>query len=69
VHDYFGVDVAIIYDILSNDLQPLQEEVEKIIKSGIADNTFDSEELIISKGSAYYRHIDFTRLEAPEEST
>ncbi|MEM4271102.1 MAG: DUF86 domain-containing protein [Candidatus Pacearchaeota archaeon] len=33
IHEYFGVDENIIWEIITNDLQVLRFEIEKVIKS------------------------------------
>lgn len=32
IHEYFGVDIETIWDTIQEDLSPLQEAIEKIIK-------------------------------------
>jgi len=62
VHDYVGIDLAIVYEIISIDLCVLKQEIEKIISEKIKQNIFDLEELKISKKSKYYKHIDFEEI-------
>lgn len=33
IHDYFGIDYDIVWDVVNNKIPQLQEEVEKILKS------------------------------------
>src|SRR5215510_1422775 len=47
VHDYVGIDLAIVYEIISKDLCVLKQEIEKIISEKIKQNIFDIEELEI----------------------
>jgi uncharacterized protein with HEPN domain len=59
VHDYVGIDLAVVYEIISNDLKTLKLEIEKIVKEKIKQKIFDIKELKISKNSKYYRNIGF----------
>jgi uncharacterized protein with HEPN domain len=61
-HDYAGIDLAIVYEIITNDLKVLKPEIEKIIKEKIKQEIFDIEEIKISKESKYYDHIDFKEI-------
>jgi uncharacterized protein with HEPN domain len=62
VHDYVGIDLAIVYEIITNDLKTLKPEIEKIIRDKIKQKIFDIEEIRISKESKYYNHIDFEEI-------
>jgi uncharacterized protein with HEPN domain len=62
VHDYVGIDIAIVYEIITNDLKTIKPEIIKIIKDRIKQKIFDIEELKISKESKYYIHIDFNEI-------
>ena len=62
VHDYVGIDLAIVYEIITNDLKALKVEVEKIIKTRTKEKIFDIEEIKISKESKYYKYIDFEKI-------
>jgi uncharacterized protein with HEPN domain len=62
VHDYVGIDLAIVYEIITNDLKVLKQEIEKIIKEKIKQNVFDIEELKICRGSPYYKNIEFGKI-------
>jgi len=62
VHDYVGIDLAIVYEIITNDLKILKPEIIKIIKEKIKQQIFDIEEIKISKDSKYYNHIDFNEI-------
>lgn len=33
IHDYFGVNYTIVWDVVSNKISPLKIEIEKIIKT------------------------------------
>jgi uncharacterized protein with HEPN domain len=62
VHDYVGIDLAIIYEIITNDLKALKSEIVKIIKEKMEQKVFDIEEIKISKESKYYNHTDFDEI-------
>jgi len=62
VHDYAGIDFAIVYEIITNDLNKLKPKIEVIIKEKLEQKVFDIEELNICKESPYYRNIDFKNL-------
>ena len=32
IHDYFGIDYDIVWDVVKNKIPPLQDEVEEILK-------------------------------------
>ena len=62
VHDYVGIDLAIIYEIITNDLKLLKTDIEKIITDKIKSKIFDIEEVKISKESQYYKYIQFENI-------
>jgi len=62
VHDYGGIDLAIVYDIITNDLGILKQEIEKIIKEKTVQKIFDIEEIEICKESNFYKYIDFNNI-------
>jgi len=62
VHDYTGINLAIVYEIITNDLRVLKSDVEEIILKKTIQKIFDSEEIVISKGSEFYRHVDFGKI-------
>jgi uncharacterized protein with HEPN domain len=62
VHDYIGIDLAIVYEIITNDLKTIKIEIEKIIKTKAEQGIFDIEEIKISKDNIYYKHIDFKKI-------
>jgi putative lipoic acid-binding regulatory protein len=51
-----------VYEIITNDLKALKQEIVKIIKEKTKQKTFDTEEIRISKESKYYNHIDFNEI-------
>ena len=62
VHDYIGIDLAIVYEIITKDLKALKPEIVKIIKEKMKQKIFDVDEIKISKESKYYNHIDFKEI-------
>jgi len=62
VHDYAGIDLAIVYEIIKNDLEILKPEVEVIIKKQTKNNIFDIEEIKICEKSNFYKYVDFEKL-------
>ncbi|WP_010262691.1 DUF86 domain-containing protein [Treponema primitia] len=62
VHDYVGIDLVIVFEIITKDLKSLKPQFENIIKKNIGNKIFDIEELKISKESKYYRNIDFEKI-------
>jgi len=62
VHDYVGIDLAVVYEIITNDLRTLKPEIVKIIKDKIKQKIFDIEEIKVSKESKYYNHIIFNEI-------
>lgn len=63
VHDYVGIDLAIIYEIITQDLKLIKSEIEKIIYDKISNKIFDIQELEISKNSNYYKYVDFKEID------
>jgi len=62
VHDYIGIDFAIIYEVITNDLKLLKPELEKIIKEQTSLRIFDVEELKLCKESKFYKNIEFEKI-------
>ena len=62
VHNYVGIDLAVVYEIITNDLKTLKPEIEKIIKEQLKQKIFDIEEIKISKESNYYKYIDYDKI-------
>ena len=62
VHDYVGIDLAIVYEIITNDLKLLKPEIEKTIKEKVKGKIFNIEEIRISKESKFYKYIDFKKI-------
>jgi len=62
VHDYTGIDLIIVYEIITKDLKILKSEIEKIIKEKIKQNVFDIEEVNVCKNSNHYKYIDYDQI-------
>ncbi|GHU88927.1 hypothetical protein FACS189476_06910 [Spirochaetia bacterium] len=62
VHDYTGIDLVIVFEIITKDLKTLKPKFENIIRKNIENKIFDIEELKISKESKYYKNIDFEEI-------
>ncbi|GHU53111.1 hypothetical protein FACS1894200_13670 [Spirochaetia bacterium] len=62
VHDYTGIDLVIVFKIITKDLKILKPKFENIIRKNIENKIFDIEELKISKESKYYKNIDFEEI-------
>ena len=62
IHDYVGIDMAIVFEAITNDFNILKPELEKIIKEKIKKKIFDIEEIKICKESNYYKYIDFEKI-------
>jgi Uncharacterized conserved protein len=59
VHDYINIDTFMVFDIIRNDLKPLNHILINIVKNELAKGNFDPEEYEAAKQSLYYRHIKF----------
>lgn len=62
-HEYVSIDKLIVFSIIRNDLAKLILQISKCIKMQIEDETFNVNELEISKGSIFYQHVNFSRLQ------
>ena len=62
IHDYAGIDLAIVYEIITNDLKALKLEIEKKIKEKLKLKIYDIEELKLCKESPYYSSVDFKKI-------
>ena len=62
VHDYTGIDLAIVYEIITHDLKTLKPKIESIIKEKLEQKIFDIEEMKICEESPYYGHIEFEKM-------
>jgi len=62
VHDYVGIDLAILYEAITNDFSIIKKEIEKIIKEQVERNVFNIEEIELCKKSKYYKYIEFDKI-------
>jgi len=62
VHDYIGIDMAILFEAITNDFKILKPKLEKIIKEKVKSKIFDIEEIKICKESNYFKYIDFKKI-------
>ena len=62
VHDYVGIDLAIVYEIIANDLKILKADIENIIIDKIKTKIFDIEEVKISSESTFYKYVQFENI-------
>ena len=62
VHNYVNLDIFMIFDIIKHNLPGLKGPIEDIIIFEISTKNFDFEELVASKDSIYYKHINFSKL-------
>ena len=59
VHDYIGLDLVVVYDIITIELPRIKPLIEKIIRNRLELQIFDIEEVKLCENSSYYRHVDF----------
>ena len=62
VHDYIGIDLVIIYEVITKELVEIKEEIEKIIKNKLNEKIFDIEEIKICQDSKYYKYVNFKNI-------
>ena len=62
-HDYAGLDIYIVFEIIKNDLPLLKQEIENLLKIELQKSTFDINELNAAKNSKFYTHINFTEVD------
>lgn len=61
VHDYEGVNIAITFDIVKNELIVLEDYLIEIVKAEIINGNFNSAELKLAKDSSFYKFINFSK--------
>ena len=59
VHEYTGVDHEIVYNVITNDLSILKQNIEQIIIDRLNKGTFEMEVINISRNSLHYNFVDF----------
>ena len=62
VHDYVGIDLAIVYEVITKELVGIKKDVENIIREKIKEKIFDIEEIKICQESKYYKYIEFEKI-------
>ena len=62
VHDYVGIDLAIIFEIITKDLILVKNDIENIIKEKTKNEIFDIEEIKMCQESKYYKYIEFEKI-------
>ncbi|MDR2584556.1 MAG: DUF86 domain-containing protein [Fibromonadaceae bacterium] len=60
VHDYAGIDIYIVFEIITEDLRKLKPEIEQIIAKKTEQKVFNIDELNLAKESVFYKHVDFS---------
>jgi len=60
VHNYAGIDIDIVFEIITEDLRKLKPKIEQIIASKTEQEIFNIDELHLAKKSEFYKHIDFS---------
>jgi uncharacterized protein with HEPN domain len=61
-HNYMGIDIYIVFDVVQKDLSKLKASVTALISQNLKSGIFDKEEFAVAKGNQYYRHIDFSAI-------
>lgn len=59
VHDYINIDTFMVFDVIRNDLNPLNSTLKNVVGIELSKGNFEAEEYEIAKKSFYYRHIKF----------
>ena len=59
-HNYAGLDIYIIFEIIKTELPLLQKDIEKLLKTEFENLTFDINEVNAAKNSKFYAHINFS---------
>ena len=62
VHDYVGIDLAIVYEVIKLELPKIKKTIENIIKVKTKDKIFDIEEIKICQESKFYKYIEFKNI-------
>jgi len=60
VHNYAGIDIDIVFEIITEDLRKLKPKIEQIIVKKIGQKVFNIDELNLAKESEFYRYVDFS---------
>jgi len=62
VHNYAGIDIDIVFEIITEDLRKLKPKIEQIIVKKTEQKVFNIDELNLAKESEFYRYVDFSVL-------
>jgi uncharacterized protein with HEPN domain len=62
VHDYAGIDIDIVFEIITDDLRKLKPKMEQIIVKKTEQKVFDMDELNLAKESDFYKCVDFSKI-------
>lgn len=62
VHDYIGIDMFVVFEIIKNELPVLKDNINTIISIELKNRNFDVMEYNEAKKSFYYRHISFEKI-------
>jgi len=60
VHNYAGIDIDIVFEIITEDLRNLKPKIEQIIVKKTEQKIFNIDELNLAKESEFYRYVDFS---------
>ncbi|GBU23988.1 hypothetical protein R83H12_00608 [Fibrobacteria bacterium R8-3-H12] len=60
VHDYAGIDIYFVFEIITEDLRKLKPEIEQIIAKKTEQKVFNIDELNLAKESEFYKYVDFS---------
>jgi uncharacterized protein with HEPN domain len=63
VHNYVGINLSIVYEVITQDLKELKAKLEAIVRTKLQSKIFDVAELEATKGSEFYRFLDYEELE------
>ena len=62
IHDYVGIDLAIVYEVITIELVEIKNKIEKIIKEKTQDGIFKIEEIKICQESNFYKNVEFGKI-------
>lgn len=58
-HDYVGIDKFVVFKTIRFSLPTFKQQLEQLIRDGLANGLFAVADFTLSKESNYYRHINF----------
>jgi len=59
VHNYEGIDIEVVFEIITQDLRELKPKIEQIIAKKTEEKIFSIDELNLAKESEFYKYVDF----------